>query len=117
MVRGMCRRVWMIGALAVTFPAGCRTARKPKWDGDTLVYRASGWELRIQYLSRGSVAEGQHGVLLHDGEPVDPARPGDKINTDLGWLQHYGERSRNRWSGWNFAEREKILHSQRVSAQ
>jgi hypothetical protein len=109
----------LAGALALALTGGCRDAPKPKWEGDTLVYRAPGWELRIQYTSRGTVYESQHGTLYRNGQEVQPAKPADKIETGLGWIQHYGERNRelSAPSGWHFAARDKIQRSQRVSAE
>jgi hypothetical protein len=107
----------LLGALALPF--GCRRQPLPRWEGDTLIYTAPGWELRIQYTSRGSRSEGQHGVLLHDGREVLPTKQGEMIETRLGWMRHYGDRHPELWrpAGWNFADHEKIQPSQRVSAQ
>jgi hypothetical protein len=109
----------LVGAVVLALTGGCRTTPKPKWDGDTLVYKAGSWELRIQYRYRGSHSEGQHGMLLRAGQEVWPSKAEEMIETDLGWLKHYGERNRELWAptGWNFADHEKIQPSQRVSAE
>jgi hypothetical protein len=111
------RRPFLVGAVALL--VGCREAPLPKWDGDTLVHRAPGWELRIQYRYRGSPNEGQHGTLYRDGQEVAPAKQAERIETGLGWVMHYGERRRELWevTGWNFADKDRILPSQRVRAE
>jgi len=66
------------------------------------------WELRIYYHARGSRSEGQHGVLLHQGEVVEPQQVGEVLETDLGKLKYYrrpeDRRLPSELTGWNFAE-------------
>lgn len=77
---------------------------------------ASGdWTLNIYFRNRGTRSEGQHGVLLHKGKPVEPPAIGAVIETDLGQMRYYGQPAGVQvpWgnTGWNFADEEKILPS------
>ncbi|HOU13247.1 MAG TPA: hypothetical protein PKZ84_09015 [Anaerolineae bacterium] len=77
---------------------------------------ASGdWTLQIYFRNRGTRSEGQHGVLLHKGKPVESPAVGVVIETDLGQMRYYGqpEGVQVPWgnTGWNFADEEKILPS------
>ncbi|MEJ5309121.1 MAG: hypothetical protein WHX52_05075 [Anaerolineae bacterium] len=73
------------------------------------------WTLNIYFRNRGTRSEGQHGVLLHKGTPVEPPAIGAVIETDLGQMRYYGspEGVKVPWenTGWNFADEEKILPS------
>lgn len=83
---------------------------------------ASGqWTLLIYYCgARGSRSEGQHGVLLYNGEVVEPRQVGEVLETDLGQLKYYRRPEDRRFpfelTGWNFAEHSKIRPSGENSA-
>jgi hypothetical protein len=47
------------------------------------------WALHIFYRLKGSKSEGQHGVLIHEGETVEPSRVGEILETDLGKIKYY----------------------------
>jgi hypothetical protein len=73
------------------------------------------WVLNIYYRFRGSKSEGQHGRLFHNGELIEPQQVGEIIDTDLGQMKYYCrlEDMELPWepTGWNFADRKKILLS------
>lgn len=75
------------------------------------------WELRIWYRQRGSRSEGQHGVLLRDGVPVEAARSGEVRDTSLGKMRYYAPTDGDMpWAktGWNFADPDGIPPSWEV---
>jgi hypothetical protein len=77
---------------------------------------ASGeWVLNIYYRLRGSKSEGQHGILFHSGELIEPHQVGEVIDTDLGQMRYYCrlEDMVMPWepTGWNFADENKFLPS------
>ena len=73
------------------------------------------WTLHIYYRMRGSKSEGQHGVLLHDGQAVEPHEVGELIKTDLGTLKYYRRledmTAPFELTGWNFADANRIRPS------
>ena len=118
-VWGMGAAVSMAGEPQPDGPAGNPAAvasMTVRWEGDTAVYEADGWQLRIAYLFKGTRSEGQEGCLLHQGQPVEPSVPGEVRDTPVGILKHYGTERPWNWSnsGWNFAGREQIQRSEQV---
>ena len=80
------------------------------WVSDTVyAYKSGEWELRIEYLQKGSRSEGQDGKLLKGGKAVDPQQSGREIETSLGKIKYYGSERRRAWdlTGWNFADRRR----------
>jgi hypothetical protein len=80
------------------------------------------WMLHIYYRNRGSKSEGQHGVLLHDGQAVEPRQVGELIETDLGTLKYYLRLedmiATFELTGWNFADANRIrLYWEDTSSQ
>lgn len=78
--------------------------------------------LHIYYRNRGSKSEGQHGVLLHDGQAVEPRQVGELIETDLGTLKYYLRLedmiATFELTGWNFADANRIrLYWEDTSSQ
>ena len=73
------------------------------------------WTLNIYFRYRGSKSEGQHGILFHNGELIEPQIVGEVIDTDLGRMKYYCrlEDMKVPWepTGWNFADEDKILPS------
>ena len=73
------------------------------------------WTLHIYYRARGSKSEGQHGVLLHDGQAVEPRQVGELIETDLGTLRYYRRledmTALFELTGWNFMDANRIRPS------
>lgn len=78
-------------------------------------FNAGTWLLHIYYKCRGTKSEGEHGVLLHDGQPVEPHQVGELIETDLGTLKYYGHLDSMTASfehtGWNFKDASRIRPS------
>ena len=77
------------------------------------ILRAEAWELQIWYRAKGSRSEGQHGVLLHDGDAVKGSTVGEEMDTALGKMKYYGTRPGVLWnpSGWHFADKSLIKPS------
>lgn len=79
------------------------------------IIASGGWALYIYFRLQGSKSEGQHGILLHNSEPVESQQVGQVIDTDLGQMKYYCrfEDMEVPWepTGWNFADRGKIQHS------
>ncbi len=74
------------------------------------------WEFLIFYRSKGSRSEGQHGILLHRGEPIVPTEEKRDQQTPFGVMAHYGSDPAAGWSptGWNFKDYDKIRPSWEV---
>lgn len=70
------------------------------------IYQKGGWTLFIYYRNRGSRSQGQHGILIHDGQEVLPGQAEEIIQTPLGELKYYKnpEEISFLWdmTGWNF---------------
>jgi hypothetical protein len=79
------------------------------------VLKKGSWELQVFYRNKGTRSEGQHGILLYKGEPVEAKKVGEEKETDLGLMKYYGSEKEKEvpWvpSGWNFAGRGKIKPS------
>jgi len=73
------------------------------------------WRLDIYFRLRGTRSEGQHGILFHNGESIEPNQVGEVINTDLGQMKYYcrPEDVKDSWepTGWNYTDEEKIRRS------
>ncbi len=73
------------------------------------------WSLEICFRFRGSRSEGQHGVLFHNGKPVEPKQVGEVVDTDLGQMKYYRRpedmKASFELTGWNYADVEKIRPS------
>ncbi len=73
------------------------------------------WRLDIYFRLKGSKSEGQHGILFHNGEIVEPKQVGEAIHTDLGLLKYYCRLEDIEYpfelTGWNYADRKKIRPS------
>ena len=73
------------------------------------------WRFNIYFRFRGSKSEGQHGILLHNGKPLEPEQVGDVIDTDLGKMKYYCDLEDMEVpfepTGWNFEDRTKIKPS------
>ena len=73
------------------------------------------WRLDIYFRLKGSRSEGQHGVLFHNGEIVEPKQVGEVIHTDLGQMKYYCHLEDMKYSiqptGWNYADEDKIRPS------
>lgn len=116
------RFAWLLFLVVCWTSSAQGMARPPAagggWDGDTYVHASGGWALRVQYLHKGTRSEGQDGVLLRDGQAVEPASPGEELDTPLGRLRHYGSERRNLWdvTGWNFADKAQVKPSQSLPA-
>ncbi len=111
---------WLIPLMIAVGISGARGQTGPisaRWDGDTAIYEAGEWTLQITYLLKGTQNEGQEGVLLRRNSPVEPAAPGEIIQTSLGELKHWGSERKqlSDVTGWNFATRAKILRSEQVN--
>lgn len=117
--------LWAV-CLLMMYHKACAMASSPRadtasavhgaWEKDTLVYRAAKWELRIDYLQRGTRSEGQHGRLLLKGKEIGPETDGEVRPTPFGDLKHYGTERKTLWavSGWNFADRARIRPSEMI---
>lgn len=83
------------------------------WEDSVLVYRSGDWAMRIEYLRKGTRSEGQNGALSKAGEPVAVPAAGATLETPFGTLKHYGVERKRLWdiTGWNFADRAKVLPS------
>lgn len=70
------------------------------------IYQKGDWTLFVYYRNRGTRSQGQHGILIHNGQEVLPKQPGEIIQTDLGELKYYKtpEEISVLWdmTGWNF---------------
>ena len=77
------------------------------------VLRDNGWELQIWYRAKGSRSEGQHGVLLHNGNEIKGSRVGEEMTTALGKMHYYGTAPGVPWNptGWLFADKSLIKPS------
>lgn len=84
-------------------------------------FRSGDWQLDIYFRLPGTKSEGQHGELLHRGEPVLAQQVGETIETDLGMLKYYcrPEELVLPWehTGWNFADAVRIRPSWHREAQ
>jgi len=73
------------------------------------------WELLIFYRNKGTRSEGQHGILLHYGEVIEPERADQELDTDIGKIKYYLLPREMNFSfyhtGWNFADQKKIRAS------
>jgi len=73
------------------------------------------WRLDIYFRYKGSRSEGQHGILIHNGEIIEPKKVGEVIDTDLGLMKYYCHLEDMKVSfeptGWNYADSEKIRPS------
>lgn len=71
------------------------------------IYQKGRWTLFIYYRNRGTRSQGQHGILIHDGQEVQPKQPGEIIQTPLGELKYYKDPAETAFlwdmTGWNFA--------------
>ena len=74
-----------------------------------------GWHLVIEYRLKGTRSEGQHGRLYHGDQEIT-GREGDEVDTPLGRMKHYGEKTDPPWkeTGWNYADKTKIKCSSEV---
>lgn len=65
------------------------------------------WILLIYYRNKGTRSEGQHGVLLKDGQVITSGSPGAMLETELGTMKYYmhPKDMLQAWdtTGWNFA--------------
>ena len=79
-------------------------------------YKCGDWELRVEYLNKGSRSEGQNGLLLKGGKSVVTSKKGTVISTTLGDIKYYGTERNYAWalSGWNFADRRRVKISSSV---
>jgi hypothetical protein len=120
--------VRLCAAIALATCWGCANAGTPgaadaeaakvtfAWRGDTCIYQAGEWELRISYLYRGTRSEGQQGGLYKGDQEVAPDKEGEELETPFGKLKHYGMQRKQHWdiTGWNFADRAKVKPSNLV---
>ena len=77
------------------------------------IQREEYWELLVYYRAKGSRSEGPHGILLHNGLPVELETFHKELETSLGVMKYYALEGPAIWSptGWNFADKSKILRS------
>ncbi len=73
------------------------------------------WKLQLFYISKGQPNEGINGVLYHGTKKIEPERVGEVIATDLGEMKYYlkpeDRKMPYEYTGWNFANTNKILMS------
>lgn len=77
------------------------------------------WELKIYYRNIGSKSEGSNGILLYKNVPMLNDKINNIVKTSIGEMKYYGEFPENveyPWnpSGWNYANKNYILHSWNV---
>ncbi len=111
--------ILMVGGWAVAQQEEAPVTTSPLrvvWDGDVCVYAQAGWELRIEYLNKGTRSEGQNGVLRRRGQIVQASKDGETIEKPFGILKWYGTERKKLWdvTGWNFADRKRIRRSEQV---
>lgn len=89
--------------LAISLLLGTGLHAAPKADR---ILRNGDWELRIEYLQKGTRSEGQRGTLFFQGKEVVGSGTTHEIETTLGALKFYGARPKSLWlpSGWNFKD-------------
>jgi hypothetical protein len=115
MVRdGMVTSVLFCFLLGLTACLGLN-AGETKRNAPDKVIKQGPWELQIYYRNQGTRSEGQRGVLLYQDIPVKAKEVGEEKKTDLGLMKYYGPENEQKvpWapSGWNFADKGKMLPS------
>ena len=93
---------------------GLNAGEEKKTTPDRVIKKGP-WELQTFYKNKGTRSEGQHGILLYQGNAVVAKQTGEEKATDLGLMKYYGPENEQQvpWSpsGWNFADKGKIIPS------